>query len=105
MKIKRKNRKYSLPVQRAYLSREMCMREADRLLREGHVRNMTQRQVASEIYFHTSAYYLASFLERYRIHLRYIKQHADPIDITDGGDSLLRRFCFYTLWYISVFRK
>ena len=65
---------------------------------------MSQKQIAKEIYFHAVAYYTALFLERFHIHMNYIKKHAEIVDLTDGGDKLFRRFCYYILWLFPSFK-
>jgi hypothetical protein len=62
---------------------------------------MNEKQLASEIHFHALAFYFCvktGLLPR-------IKHHADPIDIFDGGDTLIRRAAYAVAWKIQWRRK
>lgn len=85
-------------MKRDYLSKQTCLEEAARILSEGYIRNMSEEQIAREIYFHAVAYYCSSVLEKHHIPLTYFREHADPIDLQDGGDIPFRQFCFNVLW-------
>ena len=92
---------YSLPVERRFLSRSECLAEGRRIIREGYIECMTYRQIAREIYFHTLVYYVC---DRYNIAPR-LREHADPIDLCDDGDTRLRRAAFAASWMIPVIRS
>ena len=87
----------SIRVRKEYLNKDACMIEAQRIISEGKVRNMSELQLAREIYFHALAFF---FCERTGL-MPFIKKHADPIDIHDGGDFLLMRIVFAFFWMIT----
>ena len=89
---------YSISVKREYLDKSVCLAEAGRILREGHIECMTEGQLAKEIFFHTLVYYAC---DRYGM-LPGLKEHADPIDLEDRGDRLHRRIAFAASWAIPV---
>lgn len=92
----------SIDVRREFLDKKACLDEARRILREGIISGMSEKQLASEIYFHALAFF---FCERTGL-FRGMKEHAHPIDLNDGGDLLRRRIVYATLWKIPVrFRK
>ena len=87
----------SITVRKEYLDKDLCMVEARKILSEGKVRRMSELQLAREIYFHALAFF---FCERTGL-MNFIKKHADPIDICDGGDYLLMRLVFAFFWMIT----
>ena len=87
----------SIGVKREFLKKETCIDEARRILSAGKIRNMSELQLAREIYFHALAFY---FCERTGL-FRKMRMHADPIDLHDGGDTPLRRFMFAASWIIT----
>jgi hypothetical protein len=96
---------FSLPVERRLLFKDECLREARRILSEKRIEHMTEKQIASELYFHTVIWHVCGFLNRWHIDLSRIQNHADPIDISDFGDSLFRRFCFRLLWSLPGYHN
>ncbi len=87
----------SLEVRREFLDKKACLEEAGRILREGAISGMSQKQLASEIYFHALAFF---FCEKTGL-LPKMKEHADPVDLNDGGDTLLRRIVYAAAWKLS----
>ncbi len=88
----------SIRVRKEYLDKDLCMAEARKILSEGKVRKMSELQLAREIYFHALAFF---FCERTGL-MPIIKKHADPIDISDGGDYLVMRLVYFFFWMISM---
>lgn len=62
---------------------------------------MTARQIAREIYFHALVYYCCERTGRFP----NFREHANPIDMCDGGDTLLRRAAFETCWLLKKKEK
>lgn len=92
----------SLDVRREFLDKKACLDEARRILREGIITGMSEKQLASEIYFHALAFF---FCERTGL-LPGIKWHAHPIDLNDGGDILRRRIIYAATWRLPIrFKK
>ena len=89
---------HSFPVRKELLSKKKCLLESRKILRNGHIKKMNQKQIAKEIYFHAVAYYFSLWLGRRGIHWKYIKSHAETIDLEDKGDTMFRRFYYYILW-------
>lgn len=87
----------SIRVRKEYLDKDLCMAEARKILSEGKVRRMSELQLAREIYFHALVFF---FCERTGF-MPIIKKHADPIDISDGGDYLVMRLVYYFFWMIT----
>lgn len=90
-------RELSIPVSREYLNKDACRREARRLLREGSIIDMSERQLAAELFFHAAVYY---FCEKMNVLPRY-REHANPIDLRDGGDTRLRRAVYSACWTLK----
>jgi hypothetical protein len=86
----------SIDVRREFLNKRTCLDEARRLISEGLVVMMNEKQLASEIYFHALAFY---FCEKTGW-LPRMKYHADPIDLHDGGDKHIRRVAYAAAWKI-----
>ena len=91
----------SISVKKEFLKKESCIKEARRILSEGKIRNMSELQLAREIYFHALAFF---FCEKTGL-MRKMKTHADPINLHDGGDTLLRRFVYASSWTIIRGKK
>ena len=89
--------KLSIKVKKEFLKKEACMEEARKIISEGRISGMSELQLAHEIYFHALAFF---FCERTGL-MNFIKRHADPIDIRDGGDYLLMRLVFAFFWMIT----
>ena len=91
----------SLDMQSTFLNKQICLNTAEFLLAVGAVKNMTQLQIAQEIYGHAVAYYAASGLQGLGIDNGVIQgliSDAHPIDIVDGGDTLVRQVAFAIIW-------
>ena len=87
---------YSIQVKREYLNKTACLKEARRLIFEEGLCRMSEMQAAREIYFHAAVFY---FCERTGLFPGF-KEHADPIDLCDGGDTPFRKVCFYVCWIL-----
>ena len=103
--MKTKRKKYALSVRREFLSKRVCLLEAERILKEEHIKLMTRKQIAREIYFHAVMFYFALSLESFHIRLTYIKKHADPINLADHGDTAFRKLCFHVVWLLPSVRQ
>jgi hypothetical protein len=86
--------KLKIDVKREYLNKEECLAMARRLLREGAVKGMSVKQLASEIYFHAAAFY---FCEKAK-YLPRLREHANIIDLDDGGDTRITRAAYAAVW-------
>ncbi|MBR1986243.1 MAG: hypothetical protein IKK28_04585 [Mogibacterium sp.] len=62
---------------------------------------MSELQLAREIYCHALAFFLCDKM----LPLRWVKKYADPIDMRDGGDKLLRRAVFAASWIMTGRKK
>ena len=92
----------SLGMGKAYLKKSTCRTTANRLLNAEMVSGMTQAEIAKEIFAHAQAYYHESQIRSIPgigdSAADYIVDHADPIDITDGGDKAGRKFAYTLIW-------
>lgn len=84
----------SIPVRREFLDKQECLKEARKLLREGALRGMNEKQIARELYSHAVVYYFCDRTGRFS----FLKEHASPIDMRDGGDNPLMRAAFAACW-------
>lgn len=89
--------KLSIPVQREFLHKKACLREARELKRSGKLCGMSERQIAREIFFHAV---MDDYCDRTGKHSRW-KTHADPINLRDGGDTLPRRAAYMACWIVK----
>ena len=92
--------KLALPIDRKYLNKEACREEARKLLQEGWVCGMSEKQIAQEIYSHAAVFYYCERTGRFTRLMKY----ADPIDLRDGGDNLLRRLGYAACWLLKSSR-
>ena len=86
----------SIPVRRDFLDKNACREEARKLLREGTVCGMSEKQIARELYSHAVVFYFCERTGRFR----FLKEHASPIDMRDGGDNPLMRAAFAMCWML-----
>ena len=98
MFILMEKRKISVNVRREYLNKQFCREEARRLVRDGLLSGMSERQIAKELYFHAIVFYFCDKTGRFG----QLKAKADPIDLCDGGDTKLRRAAYSAAWAADV---
>ena len=89
--------KLSIPVRHEYLDKKACLREAHELKREGKIHGMSKKQIAREIYFHAVMFHYCNRTNRQG----WWREHADPINLRDGGDKLLRRAAYAVCWIVK----
>ena len=87
----------SIEVRREFLNKDVCVAEARRIISEGTIRNMSELQLAREIYFHALAFYICEKTGR----MPRIKAHAHTIDLEDGGDTGFRRIVYAASWKLT----
>jgi hypothetical protein len=95
---------HSLPVDPCLLVKEECLKKAAEIRREGKLIRLSERDIARELYFHACIYYLCLRL-RPVLNLRILMERADPIDLSDRGDTPLRTFCYKVFWLLPGRRK
>ena len=86
----------TLKLEKRFKNKRACLKEAKRIRKEGLIEHMSKRQIAREIYFHSKAYRWSPPIGKFK----RIRAHADPIDLEDGGDTLLRRVAYYLVWML-----
>lgn len=90
----------SIPVEERYKRKEECVREARLLVARGL--DMSVDDCAKEIYAHARIYWeadsLRSSLPKYPKVLDWLAEHANPIDLADGGDLPSRRIVYDLIW-------
>lgn len=82
-----------------YLSQEVCKEKAADILKKKEVKGMSAIEIAQEIYAHACCFYGISTLKKLGIDSKLIEdiyKRADPVDITDNGDTP-KRVIIYTL--------
>ncbi len=79
------------------LVKEECLKKAAEIRQEGKLDRLSEQEIARELYFHAVMYYICLRLRPY-LHLRHIMERADPIDLSDDGDTAFRTFCYKILW-------
>ena len=97
----RMEKKVSIPVRREFLDKQECLKEARKLLREGTLRGMNEEQIARELYSHAVVFYFCDRTGRFL----FLKEHASPIDMRDGGDRPFMRAAFAACWALRPVRK
>lgn len=89
----------SLPMKRDYLDKDYCMEVGKSLVNSGKVTGMTYMDIAIEIFAHAKAYYAADAVKALNLDgINYLLEHADPIDIEDGGDTEARKYIYTVIW-------
>ncbi len=95
----------SLPVREELLTKNGALAEARRLLADGYIEEMSERALAGELYFHArAAAYCRSRKKTPLLDLFHVREKADPIDLRDGGDTLLRRAFYWICWMLPAKR-
>ncbi len=83
-----------LPISRRYLRKEYCRKKAHSLLRKERISGMSEGQLAREIHSHALVYYFCHQTGLFP----GLKQHADPVDLCDNGDTRFRRLAYLLFW-------
>ena len=89
----------SIPVQKEYLKKSACIVKARMLVSSNQI-SMDIQECAEEIYAHTVVYYCADSLKKYHINFEGIINHANPIDLEDGGDTKPRKILYKLIWKV-----
>ena len=92
---------YSVDVSGPKLSKKECLHRAQMILREGRITEMTELELAKELYFHAWFYHTFKRFRKYNRVLDELVRHADPADLEDGGDTPFRRFCYSAVWNLT----
>ena len=94
----------ALNVSRWYLPRGACIAKATSLYYSGQVKGMSIYGIAKEIFAHAVCYYMTSVVKGLGISsstVDYLRAHANPINIEDGGDSWKRQLAFQAIWALG----
>lgn len=86
-----------LPVKDRYRTKEACLAEADSIIDDGLITEMTRMEIAREIYFHAK---VLRFCQKTGM-LPSVEEHADPIELRDGGDTFFRRIIYRLVWSLG----
>lgn len=84
-----------------YRDKEICMTTAKQIIRSGTVNGMTVLDIAKEIYSHATIFYYASWLHDHGLRQQYLLEHSNPIDIMDGGDTIIRKIIYNVIWIFA----
>lgn len=95
---------HSLPVDPRLLVKEECLKKAAEIRREGKLVHLSERDIARELYFHAAVYFLCLRL-RPVLNLKSVMERADPIDLSDAGDTAFRTFCYRLFWLLPGRKK
>ena len=90
-------RSISIPNDKKYLIKENCLDEARKLVTSGKI-DMEIKECAKEIFAHAVVLYSTSMIKPIADKCKYIKEHADPIDLEDGGDTPERQRMYRLIW-------
>ena len=89
-----------LTVRDDLLTKKGALAEARRILADRYIEEMSEKALACELYFHAR---IAAYCRMRRrtplLDLFRVREKTDPIDLRDGGDTLLRR-AFYRLFWM-----
>ena len=92
-----KKKKVHIPVEEKYLIKDNCIIEARMLINVKNLK-MTVQECAEEIYAHTVMYYCSEKIKKLHIDWKWLSDHANPIDMEDGGDAKHRKIVYKTIW-------
>ena len=84
-----------------YLTKTACEAKALQLIASGEVSGMTFLQIAQEIFAHACVYYATSLVTALGIDnatINDLKGRANPVNITDGGDTTERQLIYTAIW-------
>lgn len=86
-----------LEVSKDYLNKDNCLRKANELVSSGQL-DMDVQDCAEEIFAHAVIFYGCEKLSKLHMNLTWLKDHANPIDLEDGGDKPERMFAYQVIW-------
>ena len=87
----------SIPNKRDYLVKENCLVEARKLVTSGKI-DMEIKECAKEIFAHAVVLHAATMITPIAEKCKYLIEHADPIDLEDGGDTPERQRLYRIIW-------
>lgn len=79
-----------------YLNKNICLEFAEILIKDNNI-NMTELELAQEIYAHTYLYYKCKD-KKCKIVNELYKHCADGIDIDNNGDTFIRKMFYKLIW-------
>ena len=97
---------YSVRATDDLLVKDICRQKAKEIVEGGYIDGMTENQVAREIYFHARAYRFCSKRRGKGMRLfDWVRERANPIDLADYGDTLIRRAIYALCWLLPGKKK
>lgn len=87
-----------------YLTKSACEVKATALIVSGQVTGMSMLGIAKEIYAHACCYYGSSVVKALGVDSAIVDEiysHANPVDIEDGGDTLVRQVIYELIWDLT----
>lgn len=88
----------SVIVEEKFLNKTICITHARMLVSSKKI-DMDIKDCAKEIYAHAVIYYSLQTLIKYHIPCpKYLIEHANPIDLTDGTDTKARTKIYNLIW-------
>ncbi|MBQ8994639.1 MAG: hypothetical protein IJ091_02375 [Oscillospiraceae bacterium] len=98
-------RTHSVGFSEEYLSKKNCLKKAREIIDNHFINGMTELEISREIFFHAWAYHFAVWAEQRKLHMfSIVRRAADPIDLADGGDTMIRRFIYLVFWMLPIGR-
>ena len=92
----------ALPMKKGYLNKTTCKNTAARLIKNKSVTGMSKQAIAEEIFAHAQLFFRAAGLNMAGVDIGIINEiaeHAEVVNIDDGGDKWYRRVAYTALWY------
>ena len=89
-----KKKKLHLKMNKDYLNKHYCLNKALELIEKGKI-DMKPVPLAAEMFSHAVLYVIGN-----KMHWKWLLDHADPIDVEDGGDKLYRRIGYFIIWHL-----
>lgn len=93
---------YAVSMSGKYKNKDNCLSKATQIINNGYITGMTKLQIAQEIYAHAIIYYNAdaarSLIGNEDV-FGYLMDHANPVNLEDGGDTWARRMAYSAIWY------
>lgn len=90
-------RAIAIPVDKKFLRKASSMVQARMLVSSRQI-DMNIQECAEEIYAHTVVFYCLDTLKKIHINCSWLINHANPIDLEDGGDKPYRKVIYKLIW-------
>ena len=95
-----------IPMGKKLYDKKYCIKLAKRIVKQKKIKGMSISEVAWELFAHAYVFYsfrfVPAFLKKGFLMKRIYKSVSDGVDLTDNGDSLIRKIAYRMIWLLPA---